>query len=415
METSENSMQDKLLQFISDPAFRDDPYPFYREILRKEPIIQGPDGTWWILSYEGCISLVRDKRWSHQNPASPGSGEMTGIGLARRMVGQMVLFRDPPDHTRLRGLLGRIFILPEAERKREEFREHIIEVLDGVSQAGVIDFKEKIARLIPIYMICDVVGLPQTRYDDLVRWSNSYASMLSVDITPEMEAAADADFAEFFDYLAPIVDDRRRNPKSDLISEWVRALDRGELSVDEVPSYVLFTLTGGQATTTTTMTNGLYTLLSHKSQWERFRTDPHGLKKTLADEILRYESAGRALVPRWAMEDIEIGGKVVRKGEMAIGIESAANRDPTVFENPDVFDIGRNPNKHLAFGGGLHMCPGQFVARVEIQELFAAIAERYPNIEMGQRGDWIPDWILRGLTELPVNLGKRATQSELVA
>lgn len=408
MKQTSVSLQSRLQKFIADPAERENPYPFYREMLRHEPVVQGPDGTWWVFSYEGCASLVRDKLWSHQNPHS-GNATEEGAGFARRMVGKMVLFRDPPDHTRLRGLLGRIFILPEAERKREAFRDHIIDVLDNAADKGEVDFKEDIARPIPLYMICDVVGLPQARYDDLVRWSNSYASMLSVDITAEMEAAADADFAEFFDYLAPVIDSRRKNPRTDLISEWVAAVDRGVLSSEEVPSYALFTLTGGQSTTTTTMTNGLYTLLSHTQQWERFRADPHGLKKTLSDEILRYESAGRALVPRWAMEDIELHGKLIRKGEMVIGIESAANRDPAVFENPDAFDIGRKPNRHLSFGGGLHMCPGQFVARVEIQELFAAIAERYPSIEMGRPGNWLPDWILRGLTNLPVTLGRRTS------
>lgn len=410
MELSAVSLQSRLQQFIADPSFREDPYPFYREILRHEPVIQGGDGTWWVFSYEGCASLVREKHWSHQNPhlADPG-GDCAG--LARRMVGKMVLFRDPPDHTRLRSLLGRIFILPEAERKRHAFREHIFEVLDEAARKSAVDFKEDIARLIPIHMICDVLGLPQARYDDLVRWSNSYASMLSVDISPEMEAAADSDFAEFFEYLAPIVESRRKEPRADLISEWAAAVDRGELTSEEVPSYALFTLTGGQSTTTTTMTNGLYTLLSHRDQWTRFRADPHGLKKTLSDEILRYESAGRALVPRWAMEDTLLHGKLIRKGEVAIGIESAANRDPAVFENPDMFDIARKPNRHLAFGGGLHMCPGQFVARVEIQELFAAIAERYPSIEMQRPAGWLPDWILRGLANLPVSLGPRASDA----
>jgi pimeloyl-[acyl-carrier protein] synthase len=400
----EPTLQDRLLAFIGDPQARIDPYPFYRELRAASPVVRSPDGTWWVLSYDGCISLTRDKRWTHQDPNAPASG--CPMGLARRMVGSMILFRDPPDHTRLRNLLGRVFIMPAAERKRAEFRAHIEEILAAAAAAGTVDFKEAIARLIPIYMICDVVGLPQERYEDLVRWSDSYASMLSVDVTPAMEAAADADFAEFAAYLAPIIAARRREPKDDLISEWIVAHEQGVLQADEIASFVLFTLTGGQSTTTTTMTNGLYTLFAHPDEWRRLCADPEGLKRTATDEILRYESAGRALVPRWATEDVQLGGALIRKGEMVIGLDSAANRDPAVFPDPDRFDIARKPNRHLAFGEGIHICPGQFVARVEIQELIAAIAANYPDVTVGTPGDWMPDWILRGLTSLPMTLGR---------
>lgn len=329
------------------------------------------------------------------------------MGMARSMVSQMVLFRDPPHHTRLRDLLGRIFIMPAAEKKRGEFRAHIEQVLADASKAGHVDFKEGVARIVPMYMICDILGLPQERYEDLVRWSNSYASMLGFDVTAEMEAAADEEFRQFFAYLAPTIEARRQEPREDLISEWVAAHARGVMDEDEIPSYVLFTLVGGQATTTTTMTNALYTLKHHPDQWSRLLADPEGLKRTATDEVLRFESAGRALVPRWATQDTELGGVMIRQGEMVIGVESAANRDPSVFADPETFDIGRTPNRHLSFGGGIHICPGQFAARVEIQEVLAAIATYYPNIEIGEPREWLDEWILRGLTDLPVTLGPR--------
>ena len=393
-----------LEQFLTDPASRRDPYPFYQKIRAADPVHRAPDGTWWVTNYEGCVALTRDRRWSHENPAAMSQGE--GGGRAKSMIQQMILFRNPPDHTRLRTLLGRVFVRPAAERKREEFRHHIDQVLDDAAGQDFVDFREKIARQIPMFMICDVLGLPQARYEELVDWSLRYASMLDVGVTPAMEKHADEGFAEFGDYIAPILAERRRNPQADLLSEWVAAEERGELAADEIPSFALFTLTGGHGSTTMTMTNALYTLNRHPDQWQRLIDDP-SLKVTMVDEVLRYESAGRAFVPRWASEDIELCGKTIPQGAMVIGIESAANRDPSVFDDPEKFDIGRKPNPHLAFGGGIHICPGQFVARVEIQELMAAIAERYPDIEVGEPDDWSDDWILRGLKNLPVRLGAR--------
>jgi len=248
-----------------------------------------------------------------------------------------------------------------------------------------------------------VLGLPQERYDDLVTWANQYASMLSVDIPPEIERDADRGFAEFVDYMAPIIDEKRRSPKPDLLSEWMAAHAKGVLEADEIASFALFTFTGGQMTTTLLMTNAVYTLLRHPDQWRRLVADP-SLKESAVEEVLRFESSGRALVPRWAKEDMELCGKLIPAGDMVIGLESAANRDPKYFTDPETFDITRTGNPQMAFGGGLHVCPGQFVARVETQELLAAIAERYPAISIEGESHWIPDWIVRGLDRLPVRL-----------
>jgi cytochrome P450 len=399
-----SDLDERLANFLSDPAVRRDPYPFYRALREQDPVHQAPDGIWWVTNYEGCLHLIRDRRWTHQNPATLNENPEPA-GRARKMVGRMILFRDPPDHTRLRTLLGRGFMRIAAEEKREQFRAHILEILEHAAAKGLIDFREQVARLIPIYMICDVLGLPQAHYEDLVRWANQYASMLSVAITPEMEHEADAGFAEFVEYLTPILDGCRRSPKDDLLSAWVQAEDKGVLQPNEVASFCLFTFTGGQMTTTLLMTNALYTLLRFPDQWQRLIADP-SLKESAVEEILRFESSSRSFVPRWAREDIELCGRTIRAGEMVIGLESAANRDPARFTDPDTFDIGRKDNLHIGFGGGLHVCPGQFVARVETQELLAAIAQRYPATVIEGKFDWLSDWIVRGLDSLPVRLLK---------
>jgi cytochrome P450 len=405
MSVTAADLQAKLNAFLSDTRARIDPYPFYQEIRAGDPVHQGADGTWWVTNYDGCLSLVRDRRWSHQNPhaATVAASLRRPPGRARTMISRMLLFRDAPDHSRLRALLGRVFSRPSAERNRPLFRKHIDSLLDRFQPGKTLEFREEIARLIPIHMICDVIGLPQERYPDLVAWTNSYASMLAVDIPEEVERRADEDFAAFSQYIAPFVADRRVNPREDLISEWVKAHADGKLEADEIASFCLFTLTGGQTTTTLLMANGLYTLLKHPDQWQQLIANP-ALKASAVEEILRFESSGRALVPRWAKEDIELCGKLIPRGAMVIGVESAANRDPAYFDNPEQFDIRREKNPHLSFGGGVHVCPGQFVARVEAQELFAAIAERFPTIELVAEPEWLPEWIVRGLHSLPVRI-----------
>jgi cytochrome P450 len=260
-----------------------------------------------------------------------------------------------------------------------------------------------------MYMICDVLGLPQARYEDLITWANQYASMLAVEIPEAVEREADHGFAAFVDYVAPLLEARRREPRNDLLSEWVAAQDRGELAEEEIAGYALFTFTGGQMTTTLLMANALFTLKRHPDQWEQLVAAPEALKETMVDEVLRYESSSRALVPRWASQDIELLGRTVPKGAMIIGIEAAANRDPKYFDDPERFDIGRPNNAHLAFGGGPHVCPGQFVARVETQELMASLAKHYPGTSIEGEPQWLDDWIVRGLDSLPVRLTTRST------
>src|SRR5277367_5955153 len=299
MSADLSELEAKLHSFLADPNARADPYPFYHEIRKVDPVHEAADGTWWVTNYDGCLSLLRDRTWSHQNPAanSTPAPSMRPPGRARTMISRMLLFRDAPDHTRLRSLLGRVFSRPSAERKRPAFRAHIDELLNKLVPGTVFEFREEIARLIPLHMICDVIGLPQERYADLITWTNSYASMLGVDIPEDVERQADLHFAEFSDYIAPIVGARRVAPRDDLISEWVAAQERGRLEPDEIASFCLFTLTGGQTTTTFLMANGLYTLLRFPEQWQALIKDPT-LKTSAVEEILRFESAGRALVPR---------------------------------------------------------------------------------------------------------------------
>jgi pimeloyl-[acyl-carrier protein] synthase len=402
--TRASYLDDELTAFLSDPSLRVDPYPFYRKLREQDPVHRSATGMWFVTGYDGCHSLVRDPVWSRDQHTMTGYQEAEEQGKARRMINQMVLFRDPPDHTRLRALISRVFSRKGAEAKRPVFAGHITALLDELEPRGHADFLGEVGRIVPMMMICDTIGLPQERYDDLQKWTDIYVSMLELDVTPEMAARGDQGFAEFTDYVAPLIEERRRNPREDLLSDFVAARDKGLIDLDEIAGYCLFLLVAGHETTTHLVTNGVRTLLTHPESWAELAASPDDseLKATLVEEVLRYESSGRALLPRWPKEDVELDGKLIPKGSTVVGIESAANRDPAYFRDPETFDVRRKDNPHLAFGGGPHLCSGAWVSRVEAQEVLSALAKRFPGLRIDGDVHWDPAWIIRALTSLPI-------------
>jgi cytochrome P450 len=403
--TGASDLDDELTAFLSDPSLRADPYPFYRKLREQDPVHQSVTGIWFVTSYAGCHSLVRDPVWSRDQRTMTGYRKAGNQGKARRMINQMVLFRDPPDHTRLRALISRVFSRKGAEAKRPVFAGHIAALLDELEPRGHADFLSEVGRIVPMMMICDMIGLPQDRYGDLQKWTDIYVSMLELDVTPEMAARGDQGFTEFTGYVAPLIEERRRNPREDLLSDFVAGQDKGLIDLDEIAGYCLFLLVAGHETTTHLVTNGVRALLTHPESWAELAASPGDpeLKATLVEEVLRYESSGRALLPRWPKEDVELGGKLIPKGSTVVGIESAANRDPAYFRDPETFDIHRKDNPHLAFGGGPHLCSGAWVSRVEAQEVLSALAKRFPGLRIDGDVHWDPAWIIRALMSLPIS------------
>lgn len=399
-DVADTRLDDDLVRFITDADARRDPYPFYRRMREEDPVHWSPAlGFWFITSWADVNALIRDRRWSSDQRSGAGpSSELLESGTARRVFSEIVAFRDPPDHTRLRSLITPVFTASGAEAERRRFEERINAMLDEVLPAGELEFVSTIARRLPMQMIADVLGLPMPELDQLRSWVDAFVLMLDVSVTPEHERIGDEAFADFREYLLPVLEERRRSPRDDLISYFADAERDGQLTLDELAAFALFLFVAGHESTTFLLGNGLAALLQHRDQWELFVADPDGRKQNLVEELLRFESSGRILFPRWPTEDVELGGQTIAAGDMVIGVNSAANRDPAVFDDPERLDIlRRNANRHFAFGGGAHLCSGAALARVEVQEVFAAIAKRMPDVRLAAPVEWQPTWILRAV------------------
>ena len=410
-DTGTNPELDELVvAYVSDARAREVPYEFYRRMVLENPVHWSPVlNMWLVFDYASVSAVARDKRLSREQWNSSSYAGMENAGKARRAVNGMVLFRDPPEHTRLRSFINRVFSNRAAEEKRSTFNHHINDLLDELQTRESVEFVAEVGRVVPFMMICDLIGLPNDNVAKLQEWTDAYVSMLEVNITPEMEAAADARFDEFLEYLAPIIEDHRVHPRNDLLSDLVAAHLDGQLTADELGGYVLFLFVAGHETTTYILANGLYILLQHPDQWKLLANDA-SLKVGAVEEILRCESTGRALLPRWATEDMQLEGRDIRKGDMVMAIEAAANRDPAIFDDPDRFDIRRPNNRlHLSFGAGIHLCSGASLSRVEAQEVLSTIAGRFPDVAVQAEVSWRPDWIVRAVERLPIALSPAGT------
>lgn len=316
-----------------------------------------------------------------------------------------MLFKDPPDHTRLRTLVNKAFTPRVVESLRTRIQAIVDELLDEVEARREMDVIAEFAYPLPVRVIAELLGVPPEDRDTFKTWSRGVAPILDPVITDEVftkVAESGLMLAVYFDEL---VQKRRAEPRNDLVTELIRAEDEGErLTEEELRATLILLLVAGHETTMNLIGNGLLALLRNPNELARLRSDP-GLVRTAIDELLRYDGPVH-LTARTALADTEIAGVTIAKGEMAIVLLSAANRDPAQFSDPDRLDVGRSPNKHLAFSAGGHFCVGATLARVEGQIAFDALVRRFPDITLAtDEVRYRPTVTLRGLESLPVTLG----------
>jgi cytochrome P450 len=388
------------------PETLSDPYPIYAQLRAEGPVQKSPTGVWLILGYDAAVQILRDhERFSvdHRNRHdTPELIEKMGPTAADRGMENIMLFKDPPDHTRLRGLVNRAFTPRIVSAMRARIEEITNSLIDGVLSRGEMDVIEDFAYPLPVTVIAEMLGIPEADRHEFKRWSRQIAPILDPIISDEVffqVAEAGLALAVYFD---EIVATRRANPEDDLITELIRAEDEGDrLTPEELRATLILLLVAGHETTMNLIGNGLLALLRNPAEAARLRTDP-SLAKTATDELLRYDGSVH-LTARTAIEDVEVGGRKIAKGEMTIVILGSANRDPAQFSDPDRLDIGRDPNRHLAFSAGGHFCVGATLARVEGQIAFETLVRRLPELKLA---DTDPPYratiTLRGLKALPV-------------
>lgn len=394
-----------------DPAFVANPYPVFDHLRATAPVWKAPFGRWFLTRYEDCNLLLRDRRFGKDYTAPDALKQRFGpTALQEPAVVElthMMLMRDPPDHTRLRGLVTKAFTARRIEALRERVRAMADGLLDQVMTAGRMDAIRDLAFPLPVMVICELLGIPEADRDRFVKGSTSGAPLLD----PRPPTRAELDAANFGTqasglYFEALFEQRRREPRDDLITQLVQAEEAGDrLSTAELRANVNLLFAAGHETTVNLIGNGLAALLRQPEQWRILRDDP-SLIPNAVEEILRYESPVQA-VSRMLAEPVELSGVALDRGELLVALIGAANRDPAMFADPNRLDVTRkNPNP-LSFGGGIHFCLGAQLARIEAAEVFGVLLRRIPGLRLAaaDRVAWRPSFALRGLMELPVAWG----------
>jgi cytochrome P450 len=407
MSTVQNTLSDPYEQ-ISE-QFLQDPYPTYERLRDQAPIYKSPNADRWLISrYQDVSAIVRDLRFSSQRygGASTGTAMMQDERFAnvRKSQSNWMLFKDQPDHTRLRGLVNKAFTPAIVDGLRAHVNQIVDGLLDQMASQGSTDLIADYAFLLPITVIAAMLGVPLADHARFSRWSRALTGASDVQMRPERLSGANDAAAELSDYFGHMVALRRKDPQDDLISALVAAEEQGnKLTTTEVVDNSIMLLFAGHETTVNLIGNGTYALLHNPEQLKKLQDTPD-LIKTAVEELLRYDSPVQ-YTRRVLKEDVEYGGIVMRKSELVITIIGAANRDPAQFDRPDCLDITRADNKHLAFGGGVHYCLGASLSRLEAELAIMKLINRFPDLKLGSEKVMYRDSAgFRGLQNLMLTL-----------
>jgi cytochrome P450 len=397
-----------------DPAWARDPVPLYADLRRRAPVHRTELGFWVFARHADCLAILRDRRASSdaqhidldRMPDAFRGRSRSDDPLAQAVIeARPFLFRDPPDHTRLRGLVAKAFTPRVVEALRARTQEVVDELLDTALDAGTVDLLDTFAYPLPVRVICDLLGVPADDQERFKGWSTALAAGLDPDflLTDEVMQRRDEAVMQFAGYFFELLAERRRSPGEDLLSRLVAVEDDGTvLNEGELLSTCILLLVAGHETTVNLISGGIVALLRHPDQLQRFRHQPE-VRRSGVEEMLRYVSPVQ-LTGRSLIDDLEVGGVTLRAGDFAMLLIGSANRDAEQFPDPDRFDVERSPNNHLGFGFGIHHCLGAPLARMEAQVALATLVERAPALALAGEVTYKPNVVLRGMEALPVTL-----------
>jgi cytochrome P450 len=392
-----------------DPAFIADPYPVFRALRETSPVWRSPFGRTFLTRYEDTSLLLRDRRlgkdYTEPEALIRRFGPTAMQEPAVVELSHMMLMRDPPDHTRLRGLVTKVFTARKIEEMRPGIQTITDRLLDKVAGAGGMDAIRDLAFPLPVLVICELLGIPEEDRARFVSATATGAALLNpVPPTREELDHANEGTRASGAYFETLFEQRRKEPRDDLLTLLVQAEEAGDrLTIEELRANVTLLFAAGHETTVNLIGNGIWSLLTNPSQWAAIRENP-ALIPNAIEEILRYECPVQA-VARTVAEPIEFGGIEFRKGELINALIGAANRDPEVFPDPDRMDVTRERLRPLSFGGGIHFCIGAQLARIEAEVVFSTLLQRMPDLTLADRAapQWRESFTLRGLTSLPVS------------
>ena len=389
-----------------DPVARENPHPRMRALREEGRVLRDETVKTWLLShYDDIRTTVNDGTFvRHPSKAEEGS-------ITRMLVDPddpegsrtSILFMDDPDHARNRGPLMQAFYT-RIKSMEAEIEALIDGVIDAAPASGRFDLMEQIAVPVPILVIAHILGVDESRLVEFREWSEGLILGLNPMRTPEQTAYMEASRDKLDRYFTELMEARRTDPRSDLISDMVQAQAAGgDFSDDELRINLQALLVGGNLTTTDLIGNGVWLFLTHPEQLEAFKADPK-LDVPAVEEVLRFEAPVQA-TSRIVSEDREVAGCPMQKSQPVFMSLAAANRDPQRFEDPEAFDITVKRRSHVSFGGGAHICIGAPLARIEARRVYRKLFERYPNMTLAEQNIvWRTLPFFRGIEKLEVEV-----------
>ncbi|MSQ49531.1 MAG: cytochrome P450 [Betaproteobacteria bacterium] len=399
------------------PEFLADPFPLYHRLRQEDPVHWSPRLKAWVLTrYDDVRQVLLEPGVSSDRMrpffATLPSAEAARIGDIIRYLSTWMVFRDPPEHTRLRRLTSKVFHLQSMNAMRST-AEELVEWLFGnirerIGDTGEIDFIADFAGLLPALVIMSMLGVPREALAKVKRMSDDMALFIgSSRMSPEKYVIAEAATHEMADFFRELIQDRKKTPRSDLLSQLVHLEDNGDrLTEDELIATCILLLFAGHETTTNHIANGMLSLLRFPGELQALRQDA-SLAPRAIEELLRYDGPSGAQV-RIVKVEQEMCGKRLQPGERVFLMLNAANRDPEVYAQPDRLQLARGGPAHLSFGFGLHICLGFPLARMEGQVALPAVLKHWPRIELSvaeARLEWLNSMVFRGMKSLPLRVG----------
>lgn len=386
-------------QSPTEPKFVQNPYVFYAEQRARAPLhFWNEYNMLAAFSHSEVSAVLKDRRFGREVPAELATEPAPHTVPFYKIEAHSMLELEPPRHTRLRGLVMRAFTSRRIKTLAPDITELTHQLIDQFPE-GEFDLLPAFATHIPVVIICRLLGVPESMADQLLKWSNAMVSMYMASRTHETELAAAQASTEFAEFIRSYVDEKRATPGDDLLTELIAAEEDGEkLSTDELITTCILLLNAGHEATVHTFGNTIKCLLEHGTDHSFLSDDK--IDATV-EELIRFDPPLH-MFTRYAYEDIEVAGQTFKRGDQIALLLGAANRDPSVWENPETFDPSRPIKTNTAFGAGLHFCVGAPLARLELKIALPILFERCPNLALTKRPQYANVYHFHGLQELMV-------------
>ena len=391
-----------------------DPYRYYGRIRDEDPVHWNELYELWVITrHDDLVWLTRNhEQFSSEvflndpRPAYPAIYESDTelYDFVRNYQGKQFIQYDRPDHLEMRKVVHTYFSPKSMEEWRPLVKSAVADLLDAAEARGDgVDLMRDLAVPLPVLVIAEMMGVPEGERPHIRMLAEKLLNIGRGE--PDRMRPLTEGMQGMLDYVNPLVDERIDNPQDDFISVLAGGEKSGVFTREQVLVNTGLLLLAGHETTINLICNGTRAFMNNRDQWDLLKTDPQGMMVRATEEALRYDSPVKS-IQRLASEDVEMRGKQIKKDDRIRWFISSANRDPNKFENPNTMDITRWPNPHVAFGSGVHHCLGATIARVEGQEVFSALAERYPNLELqNPEAEYQPSITFRSVKDLPVSLG----------